>query len=41
MLADLEKNYGLKVNKEDYKIVYRPYAENMPPDVKVFYKGDR
>ena len=40
-LAYLEKNYGLTVNKEDYKIVYRPYAENMPPDVKVFYKGDR
>jgi hypothetical protein len=35
----LEKNYGLKINKEDYKIVYRPYAQNMPPEVRVFYKG--
>ena len=38
-LSYLEKNYGLAVNKEDYKIVYRPYAENLPPNVKVIRKG--
>jgi len=26
---------------EDYKIVYIPYAENLPPEVKVIYKKDR
>lgn len=38
-LSYLEKNYGLAVNKEDYKIIYIPYAENMPPEIKVIYKG--
>ena len=38
-LAYLEDNYGLTVNKEDFKIVYTPYAENLPPDVKVIWKG--
>ena len=31
----LEENYGLTVNTKDYKIVYTPFAENLPPDVKV------
>ena len=40
-LEYLEANYGLAVNKEDYLIVYTPYAENMPPDVRVIYKGKK
>ena len=39
-LAYLEENYGLAVNKKDFKIIYTPYAENLPPDVKVIYRGD-
>ena len=39
-LSYLEKNYGLAVNKEDYKIIYAPFAENMPPQIKVIYKGN-
>ena len=39
-LSYLEENYGLTVNKEDFKIVYAPYAENMPPDVRVIHRGD-
>ena len=35
----LEENYGLTVNTEEYKIVYTPYAENLPPDVRVIYRG--
>ena len=31
----LVENYGLAVNREDYKIVYIAYAENLPPEVKV------
>ena len=38
-LAYLEENYGLTVNKEDFKIVYTPYAENLPPDVRVIWRG--
>ena len=34
-LEYLEENYGLTVNKEDYLIVYRPFAENLPPDIRV------
>lgn len=37
----LVENYGLAVNREDYKIVYIPYAENLPPEVKVIYKGEK
>ena len=36
----LVENYGLAVNTEDYRILYKPYAENQPPDVRVIYKGD-
>ncbi len=35
----LEKNYGLAVNQKDYTIIYTPYAENLPPDIRVIYKG--
>ena len=34
-LEYLEENYGLTVNRQEYKIVYTPYAENLPPDVQV------
>ncbi|MBR2562559.1 MAG: hypothetical protein IKE31_10505 [Eubacterium sp.] len=37
-LEYLEENYGLTVNKEDYLIMYTPYAENLPPEVKVLYR---
>lgn len=37
----LVENYGLAVNMDDYKIVYIPYAENLPPEVKVIYKKDK
>ena len=37
-LEYLEDNYGLTVNKEDYLIMYTPYAENLPPEVKVLYR---
>ena len=36
----LIENYGLAVNTEDYRIVYKAYAENQPPDVRVIYTGD-
>ena len=38
-LEYLQEHYGLAVNTEDYQIVYTPYADNLPPDVKVIYKG--
>lgn len=31
----LTENYGLAVNTKDYRIIYIPYAENLPPEVKV------
>ena len=37
-LEYLEENYGLTVNTEEYKVVYTPYAENLPPDVRVIYR---
>lgn len=37
----LKENYGLAVNTEDYRIVYIPYAENLPPEVKVIYLKDK
>ena len=36
----LTENYGLAVNTEDYRIVYKAYAENQLPDVRVIYTGD-
>lgn len=36
----LVENYGLAVNTEDYKIVYMPYAENLPPEVKVILRKE-
>ena len=40
-LAYLEENYGLTVNHEEYLIVYNAYAENLPPEILVKYKGKR
>ncbi|MBQ6440007.1 MAG: hypothetical protein IJJ06_07670 [Mogibacterium sp.] len=40
-LEYLVENYGLAVNMEDYKVVYIPYAENLPPEVKVIYKKEK
>ena len=37
-LKYLEDNYGLTVNKEEYKIIYMPFAENLPPDIRVIPK---
>ncbi len=34
-LAYLEDNYGLTINKRDYLVMYTPFAENLPPEVKV------
>lgn len=34
-------NYGLAVNTDDYRIVYIPYAENLPPEIKVIYLKDK
>ncbi|MBQ8995844.1 MAG: hypothetical protein IJ091_08500 [Oscillospiraceae bacterium] len=38
-LSYLEENYGLTVNHEEYLIVYNAFAENLPPEVHVKYKG--
>ena len=38
-LEYLQENYGLTVNTEEYLIIYTPYAENLPPEVKVIYRG--
>ena len=38
-LAYLEENYGLTVNHDEYLIVYNAYAENLPPEVIVRYRG--
>ena len=37
-LSYLEEHYGLAVNKEDYTIVYTPFADNLPPEIRVIYK---
>ena len=34
----LEENYGLTVNKQEYMIIYTPFAENLPPDIRVIPK---
>ena len=34
-----EENYGLAVNHEEYLIVYNAFAENLPPEIRVKYKG--
>ena len=39
-LEYLEENYGLTVNTEEYLIIYTPYAENLPPEVKVIWREE-
>lgn len=39
-LSYLEENYGLTLNRKDYLIVYTPFADNLPPEIKVIYRGD-
>ena len=39
-LSYLEEYYGLTVNKKEYKIIYTPFAENIPPDIRVICKED-
>ncbi len=34
-IAYLEEHYGLRVNKEDYYVVYDIFASNVPPEVRV------
>jgi len=34
-LSYLEENYGLRINTEDYFIVYDVFASNVPPEVRV------
>ena len=34
-LSYLEENYGLRVNREDYYVVYEIFASNVPPNVQV------
>ena len=38
-LSYLQENYGLTVNTKDYLIVYTPFAENLPPDVRVLERN--
>ena len=39
-LQYLQDNSGLAVNSEDYLIVYTPYADNMPPEVRVISRKE-
>ncbi len=38
-LAYLEEHYGLRVNTEDYYVIYDAFASNLPPDVRVTKRG--
>ena len=40
-LEYLRDNYGLHVNTEDFQVIYKPYAENLPPDIRVVHKEDK
>lgn len=37
-LAYLEESYGLRVNRQEYYVVYRAFASNLPPEVTVVRK---
>lgn len=39
-LEHLERNYGLRVNHEDYVIFYNVFASNQLPDVQVLVRGE-
>lgn len=34
-ISYLEKHYGLRVNREDYYVLYEVFASNIPPEVRV------
>lgn len=34
-LTYLEEHYGLRVNTDDYYVIYDAFASNLPPDVRV------
>ena len=38
-LEYLEENYGLSINRDDYLVIYTPFAENLPPEVKVMSRA--
>ena len=40
-LKYLEENYGLKINTDEFYVVYDIYASNIPPAVKVVWKGGK
>jgi len=37
-LEYLEENYGLRINRGDYYVVYEAFASNLPPTVRVVGK---
>ena len=37
-LQYLQDNYGLQVNTDDYVVVYRAFADNRVPDIRVVKK---
>ncbi len=40
-LQYLENNYGLRVNTEDYYVVYDCFASNLPPTIRVIARDGR
>ena len=38
-LEYLEDHYGLLVNRKDYVVSYEVFADNLPPEVRVVYRG--
>ena len=39
-LSYMEENYGLRINTDDYYVVYDAYASNQPPDIRVVPKTE-
>ncbi len=37
-LEYLENSYGLQINREDFYVIYRAFASNMPPEIQVISK---
>ena len=40
-LQYLENNYGLRINTEDYYVVYDCFASNLPPTIRVIARDGR
>lgn len=40
-LEYLENNYGLRLNTEDYYVVYDCFASNLPPTIRVIAREGR